>query len=1435
MSTPRPKRRAVQKISSYNESINSVEDELPINAVADYQAAVQNSNTSSSMVSEPVITMEANANDVDLPSSGSSNISLLDSSKAATTKLQSATFFRSEIPNNWQPAPSSDGSQKFPVLMNISGANFLDDAKSVLQLADGTTTITKNDHIYMISEPAGEPYYIARVMGFAKKRNLKSNANLDAVDNYMIKVNWYYRPRDILRHSTDSRLLYATMHSDLCPVSSFRGKVTVKFKDEIDDLNSYRDKPSHFWYEKLFDRYMIKYYDILPTKNLINLPSNYQKALVKRFAYVFVEAGRGDDLLVTPKNCVKCNQWCSMTDSVECAKCKDYYHMLCLTPPLLKKPSRGYSWSCAKCSKQADDEMRKVRANNLSLKKKYDRSDASSLESISTTAISIDQYNKNNVTTSTSPPPLQPSFETLALEFLEHDSGLTLEERRAKEEWPYRYLGMHARLEDVLDVEDRPYPRASSRLGTKQQANVDEWYGHPEVYYDPDESEVVAKKRHYKTKRKQSKSVEDTPAAAGKKLEVPNEYKGTPTKELPPWVKPRPAGYIERGLDDGSSSTLMWKQPAKELKLENQIDTFVFKKCRPIAKELKMFHNSPNFLDAIFKTLLDTNFDFEKSYSIIKDFTRQSLKEPTFTSEEATRFDEGVRKYGSELLPVHRHVGTQSFGMIVRYYYLWKKTPMGHLIWDNFPGRKNKKIKKNANKSDSVDSIADPEDDSSYDNDASVRQRRHYQCKHCNITSSTKWFRASGHSVAPSDPKETVIALCFRCARLWRLYAVEWEDPFEVSKKLKGVGKRKVEHELAEDAMRILDEKEKTKVAFRISNGGNFKRKSSSPSPDDPIKKPRNIKSASSPSPSVSSQVTSSSVPGSAGKASTTKQTRVKKEPKVKREPKTKKEPATHAVTSTSQTKVQSTNQASGRGKRAKKEDSSGVTNLTLRFTAPQSQNSNKKSGQLVTNNDDNSNESDSDNDITPSAPVYHYIYNDHYTYNFENFDKKTHEFDNWLPEPKDDFTIPLSPKTKSSNSKDSPGIKHIISANGLFSPTKRPCCVCRSCDADDLNEILICSNCGLNVHASCYGVEVNPHIKMFTKEWCCDSCSNDLHPVCSTYYGCSLCYSKEIDHDSAIVGAPTAFPDALKRTINFKWAHIICSIFSAEIKFEDSKSLQGAVNMPLALLKNEFRFCDICNIKSGVLKKCMLCQNAVHLTCAQDSSNYFIGFRIIPELEFKDYSNILDDGKSKKLVKILSTGVVGVPEPVLICNDHPKDQNNGDLFKNVFPLREKAVWISNDAGKTTPQKAPIMKLYADGYMQWKGGIQGPALRYYEQALIKEEYRKGQVGETGNGSSKARWIGKDPATSSIFLDDRSKLGSLSDHPQSCSTTEVTSKYCGIISNDNWWESDDAAEGETETANSGCGFCEKTSSEKTPFKKLNYLKLEDNAYGIVDEN
>lgn len=44
-------------------------------------------------------------------------------------------------------------------------------------------------------------------------------------------------------------------------------------------------------------------------------------------------------------------------ESLQCDRCKRFFHMECVNPPMLSKPSRGYGWTCAPCSRAHEEEV----------------------------------------------------------------------------------------------------------------------------------------------------------------------------------------------------------------------------------------------------------------------------------------------------------------------------------------------------------------------------------------------------------------------------------------------------------------------------------------------------------------------------------------------------------------------------------------------------------------------------------------------------------------------------------------------------------------------------------------------------------------------------------------------------------------------------------------------------------------------------------------------------------------------------------------------------------------------------------------------------------------------------------------------------------------------------------------------------------------------
>ncbi|KAK7421968.1 putative PHD type zinc finger protein with BAH domain-containing protein [Neonectria punicea] len=645
-------------------------------------------------------------------------------------------------------------------------------------VADDGTVLEPNDHVYLVCEPPGEPYYLGRIMEFLHSQNDSSNP-VDA-----IRINWYYRPKDIGRKAPDTRMVFATMHSDISPLTALRGKCQIRHKAEIANMDEYRKTPDSFWYEKLYDRYIQKNYDLIPTTTIVNVPANVKKVLDERWKYVLVEQGRGKELTSAVKLCKRCTGYCASNDSVDCAVCQHTYHMNCVKPPLLKKPSRGFAWSCAACSRAQE---RKLEARNTpNVTDPYGDGDDDDM---------LDEEDEDVHCADTSR--TTPSDED------PHHEG-TAEQIYQASLWPYRYLGMHCKPIDALDYDDRIYPRASTRIGPRNQANVGPWPGQVVQYVKPPETK--------KNGKKDTKLAKETHAA----LEAQKLQRG----KRPKWVQDMPPGYTVRGDDHDEddincTATRLWMPPPEDVISEKEINQYM-EKAKAMAKDLDLPERSTNLQDIAAITLFDHGFNAKRALSAVREKEKSVFKEPQLTPAELKKFEEGVAKYGSELHLVMRHVKTLPHGTVTRFYYTWKKTDRGKQIWANYPGRKGKKEAKRAESAASkfADDVADNDDDSAFDNGKAVEKKRGFMCQFCSTTSSRQWRRAPNAMQGPVTETgvkasnkdkggQYVVALCRRCAELWRRYAIRWEDMEEVAKKVAQAGgrawKRKQDEELLKE------------------------------------------------------------------------------------------------------------------------------------------------------------------------------------------------------------------------------------------------------------------------------------------------------------------------------------------------------------------------------------------------------------------------------------------------------------------------------------------------------------------------------------------------------------------------------------------------------------------------------------------------------------
>ena len=627
-----------------------------------------------------------------------------------------------------------------------------------------------------------------------------------------LRVNWYYRPRDVGRYQNDTRLVYATMHSDICPVASLRGRCRILHRTEIDDLDEYRKTKDSFWFNQVFDRFIHRWYEVIPVSLVINVPEKVKKALDERWKYICVETSRVKELTSAVKSCKRCVGYCATNDSVECAVCHNTYHMNCVRPPLLKKPSRGFAWACAPCSRAQEKRLEARRTPLLGAANEEVEEEEP-----------LDEEDEEPGGATTAPSPSGSDTQVVDLH-----PGTQAEIALAKM-WPMRYLGIHCRLEDALQYDDRAiYPRASSRLGPRHQANVNVWHGRPVELVKPAE----IKKRYVKSAghKKDTKLSKETVAAM--------EADKAERAKRPKWVLDEPPGYVHRGEDHPNkdpkcTAELLFKMPPLGVHstrgeedsptvTPEQVEAYMTR-ARALASDVGVKEYSTNFLTKSLSLFAKYNYDAEAALKQVKKLDRRKdLHEPELTKEEEKKWNEGVAKYGSEIRSVRLHVKTISHADAVRYYYMWKKTAKGKEIWGSYSNRKGRNKKAEADVATRlVDDIADDQDDSAFDSGKAEQRKRGFQCKFCTTRSSRQWRRAPGvvpGQTVSADGKSNNkdksgglwVALCLRCANLWRKYAVKWENTDEIAKKVAQGGgkawKRRIDEELLREIYTATNE-----------------------------------------------------------------------------------------------------------------------------------------------------------------------------------------------------------------------------------------------------------------------------------------------------------------------------------------------------------------------------------------------------------------------------------------------------------------------------------------------------------------------------------------------------------------------------------------------------------------------------------------------------
>ncbi|KAJ8589556.1 hypothetical protein M405DRAFT_933391 [Rhizopogon salebrosus TDB-379] len=303
-----------------------------------------------------------------------------------------------------------------------------------------------NDHVYCSppwSVRDGTPYSVARIMEFLPPEGASKGKGKGKEIYTRVRLAWYYRPSDVSdRPVADSRLLLAAIYSEICDLNQLRSKCHVLHRDKITDLAGWKKRPDRFYFNRLFDPYIKKEFEVIQATDVRNLPDNIRQVLTSRYEYVVAEKEVVPDLTDTLRLCATCSEWCANPDTVGCDRCKNFFHMSCVQPPLLAKPSRGYGWTCAPCSKRHEEEVDKhdVRHPTPVAKPK-----------------------------SNAPAPRGRGRPRKDRSLAEKEENVEIKYFKM---WPFRYFGQYTVAEDTLDPDDLIFPRSATRVGPKYQATV---------------------------------------------------------------------------------------------------------------------------------------------------------------------------------------------------------------------------------------------------------------------------------------------------------------------------------------------------------------------------------------------------------------------------------------------------------------------------------------------------------------------------------------------------------------------------------------------------------------------------------------------------------------------------------------------------------------------------------------------------------------------------------------------------------------------------------------------------------------------------------------------------------------------------------------------------------------------------------------------------
>jgi len=596
----------------------------------------------------------------------------------------------------------------------------------------------------------GEPYVIARVMEILPQGAPARGGS--AGPGTQIRANLFFRMRELVqRANNDSRLLVATMHTETLGIEALRGKCRVMHRELIGsspEVAAWKRRDDHFYYYQLYDRYIHRFYDVIPTYRLRNAPDAVLTTLRDRYSFVVAEVGISADLCDALRGCAICRQWAASAESVRCDTCRKFFHMSCLNPPLASKPAKGYSWTCAPCAKEHDDIVDEHGVGGGGLDAQPGSGPVHGPRSAAQTTPK--RTNRASMLGDV------PEPENALLKRSAQDrQGL-----RCFHGWPYRYFGEHTKALDVLDPYDLIYPRAMTRTGPKYQVEVPSWseqlaLGRGQRAEDP------APREEPKARTKRRGTSGATAAKRRRTSNTPDE--STPQPDISDdagaqSASPAAEEMVPRGEDENLEVIFAPPAGTDMDAVEEYLRTVSAPQCTAPRYNV-------DFLDRALELLCAAGMDEGQARHAMAHTRDTDVHMFHLSAKETCEFDRAMREHDAEMPQLKRALPERPYPEIVRHLYAWKTQRLGEQWHEQRQGRTGAD---SARRAAAAQRPASPalslaSDDEEMPDEAEKRTVR--TCAFCSTTASPFWYKGLWVWTNP--------VLCPFCGQHWRKYAAE--------------------------------------------------------------------------------------------------------------------------------------------------------------------------------------------------------------------------------------------------------------------------------------------------------------------------------------------------------------------------------------------------------------------------------------------------------------------------------------------------------------------------------------------------------------------------------------------------------------------------------------------------------------------------------------